>query len=1402
MLRALKWFAIIALSLVLLIGAALIGGRYWLASDSGRDFIAGQAEAAGVRIAGLDGDPFGALTAARVEVQDPDGAWLTIENAKFRWRPWALATRTVLIENLSADQVTVARQPASEQTPPDAAPSEPYEPPNISVELQRIAINEIVIAEAVAGTPARLNLTGNARYVSGAAEADLAVDRLDGPGSLTLIGGYRLADNHFDIDLMVNDSAGGLASNLLDLPDGVQATLIGAGDLSSWRGRLDGRTGAAQLADLAITLNRNGDAIQTTVKGDLHPAVLLPADLLETVGDTLAVDLAAGVTETGTIVVERFTAKAAPAAIALEGRFEPDTGAVKAILRTAAIDVSKITPFAPGLELENPAMTAEVSGTVEKPIVVATISANRAAMNAVAAQDIWLKLQATPDLAATELGAPWTARIELKEITLDDPQLTKLSRRRWVIDASGRYDANATKLPIKAAITGAGLAEARFDGAADLNGALEGAFAANVLNFAELAPLSGLPLNGQGKLAGDVRFGPDGLRLRGLNATALGAALSGAVTIGPGLQDLDGAIKLSAPDLGRIARIVNAPIDGAASGDIQLSGKLTNPGVTADLRFRPLAAAGQQFQAAQVKATVKGLATGPNGRLDISAASAYGPLEAGTRFAMKGQTLSLNDLAAKAPGAEVGGDLAVNLNTTIAEGTLRVNVANLADAGRAFGQDASGQGGGVIKLYGGAGGQQVDADLDLKNIAAAGISAKQVTVKASGGVDGASAIKAELAVTEAKLDGADFTEATATLNGPLTGADVTVAFKGKTAGYQASADIAGKLALANGETRFQLASGKGGFAGAPFRLEPGLLVVQGPSGLTVQGLDLTSKPIQVAGSADLAGSRIGLDIKQANADLQALRAFIPGLPVLGQIAASGKISGTLSAPEGAIVLKASDLRAADDPSGAAMQIDGRFGLIPSALSIDLTGASLGPTPLTIKGEIGLSQNATGQNASGPPLPNDASRLALAVAWQGSVEPILALAPLDDHRVTGDAAVDVRIGGTMGAPDVQGQITLGPGGYEHLEFGTSLNFEQIAVTANGPRIALQQFTAEAGPGSITAEAQATLDAAAGYPFKFVANLKNARLVARDDIAATASGSLEAEGGAQAINVVARITTDKVEIELIDNLPVDIPELHVTEIGEMPEGRDIGEDNGAAGGPVINLDVAVNIPGQAFVRGRGLESEWGGDVTIGGTAAQPDINGLITMRRGTFDLLGKRLDISKGEVRLSPDASGKVDALLDIVAEYEGNDFVAKVQLLGPAAKPELILSSTPELPRDEILSRLLFNKNAGALTATESLQLAAAVASLASGGGGFDPVAEVRKAVGIDTLRVDVGEDGAPAVEVGKYITKDIYVGVRQGGGKAAGAVVVEVELFDNVTVESESKQDGSQKVGARLKWDY
>jgi translocation and assembly module TamB len=235
----------------------------------------------------------------------------------------------------------------------------------------------------------------------------------------------------------------------------------------------------------------------------------------------------------------------------------------------------------------------------------------------------------------------------------------------------------------------------------------------------------------------------------------------------------------------------------------------------------------------------------------------------------------------------------------------------------------------------------------------------------------------------------------------------------------------------------------------------------------------------------------------------------------------------------------------------------------------------------------------------------------------------------------------------------------------------------------------------------------------------------------------------------------------------------------------------------------LDVQVSIPHRFYVRGRGLDSEWQGEVSATGTAAEPIVNGQLNLKRGNFDLLGKPLELTKGVVRLEPNASKEIEAIIDILATYTGSDFSASVQLDGVANNPTLTLSSAPELPRDEILSRLLFGKNAGALTAVEGVQLASAIATLSGGGGGgFDPVRAIRQAAGVDVLQVDVAAEGGPTVEAGKYITKDVYVGVRQGAQAGEGAVVVEVELFDNVTVESESKQDGSQKLGARLKWDY
>src|ERR1700730_8994129 len=112
-------------------------------------------------------------------------------------------------------------------------------------------------------------------------------------------------------------------------------------------------------------------------------------------------------------------------------------------------------------------------------------------------------------------------------------------------------------------------------------------------------------------------------------------------------------------------------------------------------------------------------------------------------------------------------------------------------------------------------------------------------------------------------------------------------------------------------------------------------------------------------------------------------------------------------------------------------------------------------------------------------------------------------------------------------------------------------------------------------------------------------------------------------------------------------------------------------------------------------------------ITGTSAAPVVAGSLEQIRGSVDLLGKTFTLTRGAITF--DGSPKLDPVLDIVAEASAADITAQVNIGGFASAPTITLSSTPPVPQDEILSRVLFNRGVGQITAGEGLQLAAAAA---------------------------------------------------------------------------------------------
>ena len=209
---------------------------------------------------------------------------------------------------------------------------------------------------------------------------------------------------------------------------------------------------------------------------------------------------------------------------------------------------------------------------------------------------------------------------------------------------------------------------------------------------------------------------------------------------------------------------------------------------------------------------------------------------------------------------------------------------------------------------------------------------------------------------------------------------------------------------------------------------------------------------------------------------------------------------------------------------------------------------------------------------------------------------------------------------------------------------------------------------------------------------------------------------------------------------------------------------------------------------------------------GTTKAPDIAGRLELQRGTYTLVGKPMQLTRGLVNFP--GGTKINPSLDIVAARQTRDVLARVELKGDLQSPKIDLSSTPPLPSDEVLSRVMFDKGTGQIGPGEAVQLAQAAAAL-SGSGGPDLLGSLRNRFKLDQLGISSASApgtegqsaGPPAVVIGKRISEKVHVGVAQGAAQNSSTVTVEVDITPNISVESGVGTAG-EGIGLNWKRDY
>ena len=238
------------------------------------------------------------------------------------------------------------------------------------------------------------------------------------------------------------------------------------------------------------------------------------------------------------------------------------------------------------------------------------------------------------------------------------------------------------------------------------------------------------------------------------------------------------------------------------------------------------------------------------------------------------------------------------------------------------------------------------------------------------------------------------------------------------------------------------------------------------------------------------------------------------------------------------------------------------------------------------------------------------------------------------------------------------------------------------------------------------------------------------------------------------------------------------------------------SGVSGSGGYALDLKISAPNQLFIRGRGLDAELGGGLILRGTTRAIVPSGSFNLIRGRLDILGRRLVLSEAMLQMQ----GALVPFIRVVASTASDSITTSVVIEGPANDPKVTFTSSPELPQEEVLARLLFDHGLDNLTAFQAIQLAGAVATLA-GRGGEGIIGNLRSRFGLDNLDVKTDANGNAQLTAGKYLSDKVYteVTVDQAG---TSSISLNLDVASHVTVKGHVDSDGQTGLGVYLQKDY
>lgn len=1373
---------------IAVIAAVILVSLLGLAIDTqpGRDFALGRIERliapqSGLRInaSRLEGSLYGRLIVRDLELSDPEGVFFSSPAVTLDWRPARyLFDARLQINSISAEVARLHRLPrlraSSEETPLL---------PEFAIDVGHLEIGRLHIDEAVAGRPHLAALGARALIEDGRADIELAAASHTGGDHVRLRLDAEPDADRFDLSAKLHAPAGGLVAGAFGSDRAIDIGVTGAGSWSRWSGRARAQLagGDTGLADLAVSA-RSGTF---DIEGKIDPGAVFGGIAKRLAPDGAALDIQLSAADDAVT----FEAEAASPNIRIvaDGAFDAQASA----FRGTEAAIRLLTPDALVRTLSGRALALDldIGGPVAAPSIdyrftadwfalgnqrIETPVATGSAQGPDLARDIGFDMRFTALRGAGDLveqlsrGARVTGPLDLDGLVV---RARRLAIRSGYLSGTaaalldlrtGRYDVRSDTRLARYPIPGLGLVTAD----------------SKLRLFPDPAQPRKL------RMSGPIAARLDRLD-NGFLAFVFGGLPSAAANI---VREPDGTVVM------RDMRIEAPDLMMRGAGEYSLGQQIEFAGRGTQRRFGPLAL---ELEGSIVRPAALVTVDSYFAGIEIADIRAdFTPTSNQYLFTAAGSSI-LGPVRARGAIDTAAGDVAYRVE--------RLSLAGV-DAAGILRPSAGAPVSGTLALTGtGVEGRAVftpEGDTQLIEIGAAARNAAlevpsplgvrqgdvAARIRLREGAESRVAAEFDLAgvafgkVALARVDGAaDLTGGRGRIAADISGRG------GRLFNVEFAADIGEREILVDAEGRI----GRGRLA-LPERAH----IERAEDGYRL-------RPVRIelpTGTATLSGRYGPASALRASFDdagLEALGLLLPWADFNGR--ATGTLAFTLGpggVPRGTAELRFENVSRVSGIGGDPIDIG--------------VAARLSENGGALRAAFADGDRALGRlqlrllSIPGPPGEDWPARLVAApisaqLRYNGPAQSIWPLTGIGAVSIGGPLNAAIGAGGTLGIPNLTGRIISDSLRFESVASGTVIDNIELRGSFSGSQLALQRFSGgdESG-GRVSGRGTIDLSFTRGFPIDLALRLDGASLIDIDTLDTRVSGPLTITSSPEAgARIGGELELERARYRPSQTAETVLPDLAVREIN-----TDLLRSPPVRSQPTIwQLDVGAAGNNRIYVRGLGLDSEWSAKLKLGGVIGEPRLTGTADLIRGDYDFAGRRFELTRGEVAFQGEYPP--DPILNIAAEARVEGLTAIIAIQGFSSRPEVTFSSVPSLPQDEILSRVLFGTSVANLSAAEAVQLAGAVAALREGGDAFDPVGAVRKAVGVDRLRIldNQGEGRAPGIAAGEYLGRRTYVELATD---TEGRTVTQIEyaLTRAFSVLGRIATLGGSSVGVRISTDY